>query len=149
MERLSGMASSVLQRGVTDVLGDPPASGSHLAQFKLAGRRVQAKSGGYHIIGDGDRLVVVGSMRGGVFEALACRNDTRGTTSNEDWVGRLVVCPLLCWYALRVLGMDIRAFGPLQLALAGVFAVVCAYSVFHGARTLRAVMQLRAGGAAT
>jgi hypothetical protein len=92
-EVLKGTATGV--RESIHVHGDSSSvSTSHRTIFKIGATTVIFVSNGMPIIGEGDRLIVAGRMRGRVLLAEAYRNDTAGVRGNsgmrENFFGMVV-----------------------------------------------------------
>jgi hypothetical protein len=93
MEVIKGTATSV--RYTVNVTGNKDGiSTRHHAIFKVGATTVMFDSASPAVIGEGDRLIVAGLMRGRVLLAKAYRNDTAGVCGDSgmwaNFIGMVV-----------------------------------------------------------
>jgi hypothetical protein len=88
MESRRGTVSKI--RFSTEVTGSGGDNGSvstsHIASFELDRRPVQLRAARPVILEGGDTVVVAGKTKGGLFQADACFNETRGIFDHSPWV---------------------------------------------------------------
>jgi hypothetical protein len=93
MESRRGTVSKI--RFSTEVTGSGGDNGSvstsHIASFELDRRPVQLRAARPVILEGGDTVVVAGKTKGGLFQADACLNETRGIFDHSPWVLHVAV----------------------------------------------------------
>jgi hypothetical protein len=142
MESRRGTVDKV--RFSTEVTGDSNGtSTSHIASFVLARRPVQLRASRPVILERGDTVVVAGKTKGGLFQADACFNETRGIFDHSPWVLHVVVGGIfLCIGVSGVIWVLIAPHGsPIELLTALfplIFATVGGWGVSTGIRISRA-----------
>lgn len=140
MEVLRGTATAV--RYTIDVRGGENNSGvstTHHTIFKIDGTTVMFISGSPAVIGEGDRLVVAGSMKGRLLVAQAYMNQTaqvKGDAGMWSYFAAMVFCFLLSGAGLIVgllgpfiLGAPILE-GGLHLIAVATSVVFCCFGLY-------------------
>jgi hypothetical protein len=110
MEVIKGTATSV--RYTVNVTGDKNGiSTRHHAIFKVGATTVMFASASPAVIGEGDRLIVAGRMRGRVLLAEAYRNDTAGVRDDSGmWAN---FAGMVCFFLVGGIGLGWALLEPL------------------------------------
>lgn len=150
MERIEGPISKLRTTIAVGGQNDMVFS-EHIATFQVGGRAVRLKTKEAPVLGDGDELVLLGTDRQGLIEALAYRNRTTGTYGDAGSIDMNILGPLftlvgagIAFYALLFLN-DLT----LSLVLAPVGVLVGGvgwHQVVRMHRVREAVAALRAEG---
>jgi hypothetical protein len=145
MESRRGTVSKI--RFSTEVTGSGGDNGSvstsHIASFELDRRPVQLRAARPVILEDGDTVVVAGKTKGGLFQADACFNETRGIFDHSPWVLHVAVGSIFLFVGLiGIVSLLLSALHrPIWLMYCPfplIFASVGGWGLSTGARISRA-----------
>jgi len=157
MESRRGTVDKI--RFSTEVSGDENGtSTSHIASFELDRRPVQLRASRPVILEGGDTVVVAGKTKGGLFQADACLNETRGIFDHSPWVAHVAVGSIFLVVGLggiafvlwAVISAQIEMFGILYCLFPLIFACAGGWALSTGVRVSRAceLVQRPAGASA-
>ncbi len=144
MESLVGIASKVRQSTGMGGGADQVMKTGYVATFELAGRVVRMKTTQPLTISDGDRLALVGTMKGRVFKVLAYNNLSTGIEGSDEGGLRILFGVLLFAFGISaVRNLSAASSGALQAVVALGFVGMSLFAALSGARVLAAVRMLR------
>lgn len=149
METLRGTAEKV--RNTVSVSGggdrNSTVTTTHIALFQINNRQIKVSSTEPVLIEEGDEVVIAGSVRRGLFEALAYRNVTTGITGNQAYVVNLILGIIFPAAAVGFFTSFMRSGffsagfgipGMLPAAVSAIFFITGIYILFTGFRTMKA-----------
>lgn len=95
METVEGIAKGI--RFTTEVVGtDNQTSTSHIAVFELDGKPIELKISESIIFSEGDKVLVAGKLKRGLFRGMAYFNITRGVKGRQSslayWIVGIAFC---------------------------------------------------------
>lgn len=95
MDTVEGIVKGI--RFATEVAGtDSQTSTAHVAVFELDGKAVELKLSESIILAEGDKVLVAGEWKRGLFRGLAYFNKTRGVKGKQStlvyWVVGIAFC---------------------------------------------------------
>ena len=148
MERLRGIASKVDSAVIEYPRSNRSKRTVHISRFQIDGRRVQFESTKRQRINEGDQMIVTGTARGGILDALAYKNLTTGFEGSQGWFVWLfigVVFGGVGIVIIRLIDFSVATVGQIIVIgmFGGCFFVFSALLLYVGARTLWALNELR------
>jgi hypothetical protein len=150
METKQGVVSKL--RASIEVGGnDKSTSTTHVVNFQLGPQAVMFRGSNPPAINDGDEVTVAGTIRKGLFEALAYRNSSTGVTGDSNSIAAVIVGAIFLLVGaggvLACLSVAIRqgkAEGLLGVAFFGIFAAFGVYALRKFVRVREAAALLGA-----
>lgn len=144
MDRLKGHAASV--RNTVSISGgnETEVSTMHIAIFQVGDKQVTLKSKEPVLINEGNEVVLAGTDKSGVFNALAYKNCVTGAEGNAGWFGRMLfglffpIVSVVVWRTFP--GASFSLFPKL---IASVFFCGGIYMLASGANVFRAMNILK------
>ena len=148
MESLKGIAHKVDSTVIEYARSKYSKRTVHITSFQIAGRQVKYESTRRQMINEGDKMIVIGTVRGKILFALAYKNLTSGIENSQGWFVWLFLGLLFGSVGFFIWGLiDIRTATVGQIVgigiFGGVFCVFSALQLFVGIRTLQALNYLR------
>ncbi len=140
MDRLKGQAASV--RNTVSISGgnESEVSTTHIAMFQIGDKQVTLKSKEPVLINEGNEVVLAGTDKSGVFNALAYKNCATGAEGNAGWFGRMLFglfFPIVSVIVWRTFPGD--SFSLIPKLFAAMFLCSGLYMLSSGANVFRAV----------